>query len=93
LAHVAANGKTDQGVTHVPPLSEWHLSNDPTYIHLCRNETIDGVEMFATHDVGDMPLAADVSSHILSRPMNVARYGVLYAGAQRNIGMAGLTIM
>jgi phosphoserine aminotransferase len=92
-AHVAANGKTDRGFTHVPPLSEWRLSNDPAYIHLCTNETIDGIEMFATHDVGDTPLVADVSSHILSRSMDVARYGVLYAGAQKNIGMAGLTIM
>jgi phosphoserine aminotransferase len=92
-AHVAANGKTGHGFTHVPPLSEWHLSNDPAYIHLCTNETIDGVEMFATPDVGDTPLVADLSSHILSRPMDVTRYGVLYAGAQKNIGIAGLTIM
>jgi phosphoserine aminotransferase len=93
-AHIAANGRTeDRGFTHMPPVSEWLLSDDPAYIHLCTNETIDGVEAFTIPDVSDVPLVADVSSHILSRPMDVARYGVLYAGAQKNIGMAGLTIM
>lgn len=92
-SNVAANGKTDQGFTHVPKIDEWHLSSDPAYVHLCTNETIDGVETFEIPDLGSIPLVADVSSHILSRPMDVAKYGVLYGGAQKNIGMAGVTMV
>jgi phosphoserine aminotransferase len=91
--HIAANGKTNRGYTHVPTVGEWHLSDDPAYVHLCTNETIDGVEAFEIPPTGDVPLVADVSSHILSRPMDVASYGVLYAGAQKNIGIAGVTLV
>jgi phosphoserine aminotransferase len=91
--HIAANGKTEQGFTHVPTIDEWHLSDDPAYVHLCSNETIDGVEAFDIPDLGDIPLVADASSHILSRPMDIAKYGVLFGGAQKNIGMAGVTVV
>jgi phosphoserine aminotransferase len=92
-AHIAATGRTEAGFTHSPPKGEWKLSDDPAYVHLCTNETIDGVETFEIPDLGDIPLVADASSHILSRPMDIAKYGVLYGGAQKNIGMAGVTVV
>ena len=92
-AHVCATGKTENGFTRSPAREQWRLSDDPAYVHLCTNETIDGVETFDIPDLGDIPLVADASSHILSRPMDVAKYGVLYGGAQKNIGMAGVTIV
>ena len=91
--HLAASGKTADGFTRAPARAEWQLSDDPAYVHLCTNETIDGVETFEIPDLGDVPLVADVSSHILSRPMDVAKYGVLFGGAQKNIGMAGVTVV
>jgi phosphoserine aminotransferase len=92
-SHIAASGRTEAGFTHAPSVSEWKLSDDPAYVHLCTNETIDGVETFEIPDLGDIPLVADASSHILSRPMDIAKYGVLYGGAQKNIGMAGVTVV
>ena len=83
----------------VPPASGWQLSADSAYVHVCTNETIDGVEYHAAPDLTDaqqalhMPLVADMSSHILSRVIDVSRYGVIYGGAQKNIGPAGLTIV
>ena len=62
-------------------------------MHVCTNETIGGVEYHWTPDTGDVPLVADMSSHILSRPIDVAKYGVIYGGAQKNIGPAGLTLV
>ncbi|AFQ48885.1 3-phosphoserine/phosphohydroxythreonine transaminase [Burkholderia cepacia] len=91
--HLAASGKTADGFTRAPARAEWQLSDDPAYVHLCTNETIDGVETFEIPDLGNVPLVADVSSHILSRPMDVAKYGVLFGGAQKNIGMAGVTVV
>ena len=72
------------------------LEFDPqaAYVHICTNETIHGVEMFDLPDVpAGVPLVADMSSHILSRPMDVSRYGLIYAGAQKNIGPAGLVLV
>ena len=92
-SNIAATGRTAEGFTHSPPQAEWKLSDDPAYVHLCTNETIDGVETFELPDLGDIPLVADASSHILSRPMDIAKCGVLYAGAQKNIGMSGVTVV
>ena len=69
----------------------WKLDPNAAYVHICTNETIGGVEYHWTPDTGDVPLVADMSSHILSRPVDVAKYGVIYGGAQKNIGPAGLT--
>ncbi|MEM5456721.1 MULTISPECIES: 3-phosphoserine/phosphohydroxythreonine transaminase [Paraburkholderia] len=91
--HLAASGQTADGFTRAPARSEWQLSDDPAYVHLCTNETIHGVETFEIPDLGDIPLVADASSHILSRPMDIAKYGVLFGGAQKNIGMAGVTVV
>ena len=62
-------------------------------MHICSNETIGGVEYHWTPDIGDVPLVADMSSNILSRPVDVSKYGLIYGGAQKNIGPAGLTIV
>lgn len=91
--HLAASGETANGFTRAPKRSEWQLSDNPAYVHLCTNETIHGVETFDIPDLGNVPLVADVSSHVLSRPLDVAKYGVMFGGAQKNIGMAGLTIV
>lgn len=83
----------DRNFSYVPPEAEWKLSADAAYVHYTSNETIGGVEIFRTPETGDVPLVADMSSHILSRPMDVSKHGVIYAGAQKNIGPAGLTIV
>ncbi|MEX3606020.1 MAG: 3-phosphoserine/phosphohydroxythreonine transaminase [Burkholderia sp.] len=92
-SHLAATGRTEDGFTRVPTFSEWQMSADPAYVHLCTNETIDGVEIFDIPDTGSVPLVTDVSSHILSRPLDISRYGALFGGAQKNIGMAGVTLV
>jgi phosphoserine aminotransferase len=90
--NIAASAE-DRNFTYVPPQSTWKLDPNAAYVHCCTNETIGGVEYPWTPDTGDVPLVADMSSHILSRPVDVARYGVIYGGAQKNIGPAGLTIV
>jgi phosphoserine aminotransferase len=79
--------------THVPERDTWKLSSDAAYVHICTNETIGGVEYHFTPDVGDVPLVADMSSQILSREIDVSKFGVIYAGAQKNIGPSGVTIV
>ncbi|NND81387.1 MAG: 3-phosphoserine/phosphohydroxythreonine transaminase [Gammaproteobacteria bacterium] len=83
---------SEEGYKHVPEVSDWALSNDAAYLHITPNETIAGVEFDWLPDV-DVPICADLSSTILSRPIDVSKYGVIYAGAQKNIGPAGLTIV
>jgi len=83
----------DRNFTYVPRPGTWKRSTDAAYLHICSNETIGGVEYHFTPDTGDTPLVADMSSHILSRPLDVTRFGVVYAGAQKNIGPAGLTLV
>ena len=90
---LVAQTTSDYGHIDVPPVDTWDLSTGAAYLHLCTNETIDGVEMFTIPEVTPVPVVADVSSHILSRPMNVSACGVLYAGAQKNIGIAGVTVV
>jgi phosphoserine aminotransferase len=90
--NVAASAEAS-GYTSVPPQAEWKLDPQAAYVHICANETIGGVEYHWTPDTGQVPLVADMSSNILSRPVDVARYGLIYAGAQKNIGPAGLTIV
>ena len=90
--NVAASSEAE-GFSRIPHRATWHLTPGAAYVHICSNETIGGVEYHWTPDVGDVPLVADMSSHILSRPVDVSRYGVIYGGAQKNIGPAGLTIV
>ena len=89
---VAASSKAER-YTRVPPRADWQLDPSAAYVHICTNETIGGVEFHQAPDVGDVPLVADMSSHILSRPVDIRRYGMIYAGAQKNIGPAGLTLV
>ena len=90
--HIAASSE-DRNFTYVPKQATWKLSPDAAYVHVCTNETIGGVEYHFTPDTGEVPLVADMSSHILSRPLDVTRYGLIYAGAQKNIGPAGLVVV
>ena len=90
--NVAATAE-DSGFTRVPKQSAWKLSPKAAYVHVCTNETIGGVEYHWTPDTGGVPLVSDMSSHILSRPVDVSRYGLIFAGAQKNIGPAGLVIV
>lgn len=90
--NVAASS-ADRHYTYAPEQSAWKLDPDAAYVHYTSNETIGGVEIFWTPETGDVPLVCDMSSHILSRPIDVSRYGLIYAGAQKNIGPAGLTIV
>jgi phosphoserine aminotransferase len=82
-----------QGFTGIPDPATWKRDPQAAYLHICSNETIGGVEYHFTPDTGAVPLVADMSSSILSRPVDVARYGLIYGGAQKNIGPAGLTIV
>jgi phosphoserine aminotransferase len=90
--NIAASSE-DKNFTYVPARETWKLTPDAAYVHICTNETIGGVEYHWTPDVGDVPLVADASSHILSRPIDVAKFGVIYGGAQKNAGPAGVTLV
>jgi phosphoserine aminotransferase len=90
--NVAASAEASN-FTCVPKQSTWKLDPNAAYVHICTNETIGGVEYHWVPDTGAVPLVADMSSHILSRPIDVSKYGLIYAGAQKNIGPAGLTIV
>ncbi len=90
--HVCASSE-DDGFNSVPDFAEWELSKDAAYVHITPNETIGGVEYPGLPDTGDVPIVADMSSTILSRPIDVSRYGIIYAGAQKNVGPAGLTLV
>lgn len=83
----------DASFSHVPKQAQWQLDPDAAYVHITSNETIGGVEFHWVPDTSNVPLVADMSSHILSRPMDVSRYGLIYGGAQKNIGPAGVTIV
>jgi phosphoserine aminotransferase len=89
--NVVADG-ADSNYTDVPSADAWNLTSDAAYFHYCANETIGGLELHKPPQV-DVPLVADMSSTILSRPINVNDFGLIYAGAQKNIGPAGLTIV
>ena len=90
--NVAASS-ADRNFGYVPKQAAWKLNPDSGYVHITSNETIGGIEYHWLPDTGGVPLVADMSSHILARPLDVSRFGVIYAGAQKNIGPAGLTIV
>jgi phosphoserine aminotransferase len=83
----------DKNCTYVPAFDTWKLDPKAAYLHYCPNETIGGVEFNWVPDTGKVPLVADMSSNILSRPYDVSQFGLIYAGAQKNIGPAGLTLV
>ncbi|MBV1775132.1 3-phosphoserine/phosphohydroxythreonine transaminase [Burkholderiaceae bacterium DAT-1] len=83
----------DRAYSYVPKQSEWHCNPDAAYLHYTSNETIGGLEFPFVPETGDVPLVSDMSSNFLSRPIDVSKFGLIYAGAQKNIGPAGLTIV
>ncbi|HEX5765295.1 MAG TPA: 3-phosphoserine/phosphohydroxythreonine transaminase [Woeseiaceae bacterium] len=89
--NIAADS-SDSNFAHIPPESNWRLSDGAAYLHYTPNETIGGVEFHFIPDTA-VPLVADMSSTILSRPIDVSRFGVIYAGAQKNIAPAGITVV
>ncbi|WP_010113219.1 3-phosphoserine/phosphohydroxythreonine transaminase [Acinetobacter sp. P8-3-8] len=90
--NVIEAGTTIDGKLAISDQSQWNLSNDAAYVHYAENETIGGIQ-FANIPVTDKPLVADLSSSILSAPLDVSKFGLIYAGAQKNIGPAGLTLV
>ena len=95
--NIAASSEAG-GFTTVPAMADWRLSADPAYVFTCTNETIGGLEYPFEPDLaqigrGEVPVVADMSSHILSRVIDVSKYGLIFGGAQKNIGPAGLTIV
>jgi phosphoserine aminotransferase len=90
--NVAASSEASKFTT-VPAQAEWKLKTDAAYVHYTPNETIGGVEFSWIPDTRGVPLVADMSSTLLSRPVDVGKFGVIYAGAQKNIGPAGLTVV
>ncbi|RKZ37563.1 MAG: 3-phosphoserine/phosphohydroxythreonine transaminase [Gammaproteobacteria bacterium] len=90
--NVAASGEAD-GYHGIPPQAEWKTRTDAAYLHYTPNETIGGVEFHWIPESAEVPLVADMSSNILSAPVDVSRFGVIYAGAQKNIGISGLTLV
>jgi phosphoserine aminotransferase len=90
--NVAASSKATK-YDRVPPRAEWKLDPEAAYVHICSNETIGGVEYHFTPEVGSVPLVADMSSNLLSRPIDVSKYGLIYGGAQKNVGPSGLTLV
>jgi phosphoserine aminotransferase len=93
VAKVNVAADAGEPYTAIPAVSGWQLSDNAAYLHYTPNETIGGVEFHFVPDVGATPLVADMSSTLLSRPIDVSRFGVIYAGAQKNIGPAGLTLV
>ena len=91
-ADLAAN-MADGGFTRVPNQDELQLNPSAAYVHLTSNETIEGVQFKSEPETGDVPLVCDSSSDILSRPIPVEKYGIIYAGAQKNMGPSGVTLV
>ncbi len=90
--NVAASSEGDK-FSSIPAFKTWSLRHDAAYVHYTPNETIGGVEFHWVPNTNGVPLVADCSSTILSRPMDVSRFGIIYAGAQKNIGPAGVTVV
>lgn len=90
--NVAASSE-DKNFSYIPPVSSWKLDPNAAYVHICSNETIGGVEFQSPPNVGAVPLVADMSSSFMSRPVDVSKYALIYGGAQKNMGPAGLTMV
>ena len=90
--NIAASSEGDK-FTNIPDVSSWKLDPNAAYVHITPNETIHGVEFHAEPETNGVPLVADMSSNILSRAIDISKYGLIYAGAQKNIGPSGITIV
>lgn len=91
--NVAAQTVIENNIVRIPEQTQWQLNPQAAYVHFTPNETIEGIEFHWTPQTSPVPLIADMSSNILSCPINVSDYGIIYAGAQKNIGQAGITII
>ncbi|MCW5588627.1 MAG: 3-phosphoserine/phosphohydroxythreonine transaminase [Legionellales bacterium] len=90
--NIVASSKQDH-YSYIPARDTWQLNPNAAYCYYTANETIEGVEFYDIPDVGDIPLVCDMTSNILARPIEVSRFGVIFAGAQKNAGIAGLTLV
>jgi phosphoserine aminotransferase len=90
--NIAATSAGDN-FSRIPEASEWKLTPDAAYVHITSNNTIEGTQWHREPNIGNVPLISDASSDILSRPIDVTKYGLIYAGAQKNLGPAGTTIV
>ena len=90
---VVAASAESQGFTRIPDIADWQIDTTAAYLHYTSNETIHGVEFFETPAADQIPLVCDMSSDILSRPEEISRYGLIYAGAQKNMGPSGVTVV
>jgi phosphoserine aminotransferase len=79
--------------TKVPRQSEWSLDPNASYVYYCDNETVDGVEFDFVPETNGVPLVCDMSSNFMSRPVDVSKFGLIFAGAQKNVGPAGITVV
>ncbi len=90
--NVAASSE-ENNFTSIPDPDTWKLSKDAAYVYCTDNETIHGVEFHYVPETGDIPLVSDMTSNLLSKPLDVKRYGIIFAGAQKNVGPAGLVVV
>jgi phosphoserine aminotransferase len=92
---IVATSKKIDGKMYVPTQDEWSIAEESGYFHYCTNETVDGVEInwVPKSASGNVPIVADMSSNILSKPINIEDFGIIYAGAQKNIGPSGLSVV
>jgi len=91
--NVVGNIVMQDGLSTVPNITAAQIDQKSAYFHYCSNETVDGIEINDIPDCGDVPLVVDMSSNILSKPIDVCKFGVIYAGAQKNIGPSGLSVV
>lgn len=92
-SNIVANNVQENGLIKVPEQSEWKYDEKAAYFHYCPNETVDGIEINWVPKTGNVPVVADMSSNILSKKIDVNDFGIIYAGAQKNIGPSGLTVV
>ncbi|WP_317135131.1 3-phosphoserine/phosphohydroxythreonine transaminase [Piscirickettsia litoralis] len=85
--------KTTEGLIHLPEQQDWQLNPEAAYVYYTPNETIHGLEFHTVPETGRVPLVADATSTLLSRPLDVNQHGLIFAGAQKNLGIAGVTIV
>lgn len=92
---IVAKSKEIEGKMYVPKQDEWSIAEEPGYFHYCTNETVDGIEIdwVPKSQSGKVPIVADMSSNILSKPLKIEDFGIIYAGAQKNIGPSGLSVV
>lgn len=91
--NIVGDVELKDGLSTIAPITAQNVDQNSAYFHYCANETVDGIEINDIPDCGDVPIVADMSSNILSKPIDVAKFGVIYAGAQKNIGPSGLSVV